>query len=189
MQSNTPANHQREPGSRTMKTIRNSGILVVLAARRRLRGRPAAAGPRDRARHLRSRESRRGGDARPGRPSLGATSRSQLAEQSFAQDGDTQGTRDLAYVADRRAQIAEARGAAMAGGQQQQQTLGQHARRRDLAARSRPPRSSGAPTCRSRCRARRCRTRPGSSPPSSSAAWTPRSAPRRPPPTSPRSRP
>jgi outer membrane protein OmpA-like peptidoglycan-associated protein len=48
----------------------------------------------------------------------------QLAEQSFTKDGDTQHTRDLAYVADRRAQIAEARGAAIESGQEQQQTLG-----------------------------------------------------------------
>jgi outer membrane protein OmpA-like peptidoglycan-associated protein len=48
-----------------------------------------------------------------------------LAEQSFDRDGDTQGTRDLAYVADRRSQIAEARGEAIQSGQQQQQTLGQ----------------------------------------------------------------
>jgi outer membrane protein OmpA-like peptidoglycan-associated protein len=49
----------------------------------------------------------------------------QLAERSFAQDGDTQGTRDLAYVADRAAQIAEAHGDSMQSSQQQQQTLGQ----------------------------------------------------------------
>ena len=49
----------------------------------------------------------------------------QLAERSFARDGDTPGTRDLAYVADRRAQIAEVRGDAMQAGRQQQQTLGQ----------------------------------------------------------------
>ena len=47
----------------------------------------------------------------------------QIAEQSFTQDGDTQHTRDLAYVADRRAQIAEARGNAMQFAQQEQQTL------------------------------------------------------------------
>jgi outer membrane protein OmpA-like peptidoglycan-associated protein len=47
-----------------------------------------------------------------------------LAEQSFARDGDTQGTRDLAYVADRRAQIAEARGGTIQSSDQQQQTLG-----------------------------------------------------------------
>jgi outer membrane protein OmpA-like peptidoglycan-associated protein len=46
-----------------------------------------------------------------------------LAEQSFAQNGDTQGTRDLSYVADRRAQIAEARGAALQATAQQQSTL------------------------------------------------------------------
>jgi outer membrane protein OmpA-like peptidoglycan-associated protein len=48
-----------------------------------------------------------------------------LAEQSFARDGDTQGTRDLAYVAERRAQIAEARADAIQASQQQQQTLAQ----------------------------------------------------------------
>jgi outer membrane protein OmpA-like peptidoglycan-associated protein len=61
-----------------------------------------------------------------------------LAEQSFSKDGDTQGTRDLAYVADRRAQIAEARGDAIQAGQQQQQTVGQmnDAERAQLAATS-----------------------------------------------------
>jgi outer membrane protein OmpA-like peptidoglycan-associated protein len=48
-----------------------------------------------------------------------------VAEQSFVRDGDTQGTRDLAYVAERRAQIAEAHGEAIQAGRQQQQTLGQ----------------------------------------------------------------
>lgn len=47
------------------------------------------------------------------------------AELSFKDHGDSQGTRDLAYVADRRAQVAEARGEAMQSNQQQQQTLGQ----------------------------------------------------------------
>jgi outer membrane protein OmpA-like peptidoglycan-associated protein len=46
-----------------------------------------------------------------------------LAEQSFTRDGDTQGTRDLAYVAERRAQIAEARAEAIQANQQQAQTL------------------------------------------------------------------
>ncbi len=61
-----------------------------------------------------------------------------LAEQSFEKDGDTQGTRDLAYVADRRAQIADARGEAIQAGQQQQQTAAQmnDAERAQLAATS-----------------------------------------------------
>ena len=45
------------------------------------------------------------------------------AEQSFAEDGDTQATRDLAYVADRRAQIAEARGRAASATQREQSTV------------------------------------------------------------------
>jgi outer membrane protein OmpA-like peptidoglycan-associated protein len=47
------------------------------------------------------------------------------AERSFAQDGDAPQTVDLAYVADRRTRIAEARGIAMQASQEQQQTLGQ----------------------------------------------------------------
>ena len=48
-----------------------------------------------------------------------------LAQRSFDNNGDTQGTRDLAYVADRRALIADARAEAIESGQQQQGTLGQ----------------------------------------------------------------
>jgi outer membrane protein OmpA-like peptidoglycan-associated protein len=47
-----------------------------------------------------------------------------LAEATFAKEGDTQRTRDLAYIADRRAQIAEARGGAIGSNGQQQQILG-----------------------------------------------------------------
>jgi outer membrane protein OmpA-like peptidoglycan-associated protein len=47
----------------------------------------------------------------------------QAAEQSFTKDGDTQGTRDLAYIADRRAQIAEAGGETKQSAGQQGQTL------------------------------------------------------------------
>ena len=46
-----------------------------------------------------------------------------LAENSFKEDGDTQVTRDLAYAADRRARIAEARGSAKRYTEQQQATL------------------------------------------------------------------
>lgn len=52
-----------------------------------------------------------------------ATVALQAAEQSFARDGDTSETRDLAYVADRRARIAEARGNAVRLTQAQQQTI------------------------------------------------------------------
>ncbi len=47
----------------------------------------------------------------------------ELAERSFKSDGDTQATRDLAYVADRRAQIAESAGNTRQAAQQQGQTL------------------------------------------------------------------
>ncbi len=46
------------------------------------------------------------------------------AEQSFTADGASPTTIDLAYVATRRAEIAEARGVALQAAQQQQQTLG-----------------------------------------------------------------
>jgi outer membrane protein OmpA-like peptidoglycan-associated protein len=45
------------------------------------------------------------------------------AEHAFTKDGDTQETRDLAYVADRRAQIAEAGGETKQASGQQSQTL------------------------------------------------------------------
>jgi outer membrane protein OmpA-like peptidoglycan-associated protein len=48
----------------------------------------------------------------------------QLAEESFSKNGDTPGTRDLAYVADRRAQIAEARSGVIAANDLKQQTIG-----------------------------------------------------------------
>lgn len=46
------------------------------------------------------------------------------AEHSFQEDGDTQGTRDLAYTADRRARIAEARGNAAVMTESQQKVIG-----------------------------------------------------------------
>jgi outer membrane protein OmpA-like peptidoglycan-associated protein len=46
------------------------------------------------------------------------------AEQQFAKEGDTRKTRDLAYVADRRALIADARANATQSTQNQQQTVG-----------------------------------------------------------------
>jgi outer membrane protein OmpA-like peptidoglycan-associated protein len=45
------------------------------------------------------------------------------AEHSFEEDGDTQVTRDLAYTADRRARIAEARGNASKSTEAQQKTI------------------------------------------------------------------
>ncbi len=47
------------------------------------------------------------------------------AEQSFAKNGATPETTDLAYVADRRSQIAEARAASLLAAQQKQQTVGE----------------------------------------------------------------
>jgi outer membrane protein OmpA-like peptidoglycan-associated protein len=49
----------------------------------------------------------------------------ELAEESFTKNGDTFGTRDLAYVADRRAQIAEARSGIISANDQKQQTIGE----------------------------------------------------------------
>jgi outer membrane protein OmpA-like peptidoglycan-associated protein len=106
-----------------MKTIRNTGIFVVLASAVAC---ATAMPPQDlvTARATYSRASQ--GPAGTLDPAdLHAADESlKLAEQSFAQNGDTQGTRDLSYVADRRAQIAEARGAALQSGAQQQATLG-----------------------------------------------------------------
>jgi outer membrane protein OmpA-like peptidoglycan-associated protein len=108
-----------------MKTIQSSGILFLLAAG--ATGCAAALPPQDlvtaRATYGRAAQGPAGtldpADLHSAKESLAQ------AEQSFTQNGDTQGTRDLAYMADRRAQIAEARGEAMQSGQQTQQTLGQ----------------------------------------------------------------
>lgn len=47
----------------------------------------------------------------------------QAAERSFSEDGDTQETRDLAYTADRRAQIAEVRAQATQSSLNQERTV------------------------------------------------------------------
>jgi outer membrane protein OmpA-like peptidoglycan-associated protein len=107
-----------------MKTIRDASILIALAS---TVGCAPALPPQDlvTARATYGRASH--GPAATLDPAdlHNADESLKLAEQSFAQDGDSQRTRDFAYVADRRAQIAEARGEAMQSGQEQQQTLGQ----------------------------------------------------------------
>jgi len=106
-----------------MKAIRTTGIFVVLAGAVAC---ATAMPPADlvTARATYSRASQ--GPAGTLDPAdLHAADESlKLAEQSFTQNGDTQGTRDLSYVADRRAQIAEARGATLQASAQQQVTLG-----------------------------------------------------------------
>jgi outer membrane protein OmpA-like peptidoglycan-associated protein len=49
----------------------------------------------------------------------------EAAERSFAEDGDTRETRDLAYTADRRARIAESRANATIATEHQQQVIAQ----------------------------------------------------------------
>jgi outer membrane protein OmpA-like peptidoglycan-associated protein len=105
-----------------MKTIRNAITLIVFASAAAC---AAAIPPQDlvtaRATYARAAHGPAGtldpADLHAADESL------QQAEQSFAKDGDTQGTRDLAYVADRRAQVAEARGTAIQSNNAQQQTL------------------------------------------------------------------
>jgi outer membrane protein OmpA-like peptidoglycan-associated protein len=121
-----------------MKTIHHFGVAIVLATVSA--GCAAALPPQDlvtaRATYGTASQGPAAtldpGDLHSAQESLA------LAEQSFTDHGDTQGTRDLAYVADRKAQIAQARGDAMQSNQQQQQTLGQmhDAETRQLAATS-----------------------------------------------------
>ena len=107
-----------------MRTIRNASALVFFAG---AAGCAPALPPQDlvtaRASYVRASQgvaaSLDPADLHTADESL------KLAEQSFTRDGDTEGTRNLAYVADRRAKVAEARGTAIQSGQQQQQTLGQ----------------------------------------------------------------
>ena len=108
-----------------MKTIRNTGIALALATV----ACSAAMPPQDlvtaRATYGRATPRREAAGSLDPADLHTAKESLDLAEQSFTQNGDTQGTRDLAYVADRRAQIAEARGEAMRSTKEQQQTLGQ----------------------------------------------------------------
>lgn len=105
-----------------MKTILSASLLLVLAG---ASGCAEAMPPQDlvTARATYARVSH-GPTAQADPADVHSAAESlQIAEQSFKQDGDTQKTRDLAYVADRRAQIAEARGNALLASAQEQQTL------------------------------------------------------------------
>jgi outer membrane protein OmpA-like peptidoglycan-associated protein len=106
-----------------MKTLRSTAVILVLVG---AVGCVAAMPPPDlvTARAAYARASQ--GVASSFDPGGLHTARESLdaAEQSFTKNGGTPETIDLAYVADRRAEIAEARGVAMQAAQQQQQTLG-----------------------------------------------------------------
>jgi len=105
-----------------MKLIRNTGLLVAFVG---VSGCASALPPQDlvTARATYNRVSH--GPAATLDPAAlhSAAESLQVAEQSFAKDGDTQGTRDLAYVADRRAKLAEVRAQTSQTSQDQAQTL------------------------------------------------------------------
>jgi outer membrane protein OmpA-like peptidoglycan-associated protein len=106
-----------------MRTLQYTSILVALAS---VVGCAATLPPQDlvTARATYARASR--GVAASFDPAdVHAASESlDAAEQSFTANGASPTTIDLAYVATRRAEIAEARGMALQAAQQQQQTLG-----------------------------------------------------------------
>lgn len=106
-----------------MKTLRTTGLAFALAS---IGGCASTIPPQDLVTARTSYErASRGPTAALDPADLHSAKESlDLAESSFTSDGDTQQTRDLAYTADRRVQIAEARAATIASGQQQQQTLG-----------------------------------------------------------------
>jgi outer membrane protein OmpA-like peptidoglycan-associated protein len=105
-----------------MKLIRTTGFLVALAA---IAGCASAIPPQDlvTARATYNRVSHGPAAALDPAALHSAAESLQVAEQSFAKDGDTQETRDLAYVADRRAQLAEVRAQTAQTSQDQAQTL------------------------------------------------------------------
>lgn len=106
-----------------MKTLRTPGLLFALAS---IGGCASTTPPQDlvTARNSYDRASH-GPTATLDPADLHSAKESlDLAETSFTNDGDTQQTRDLAYTADRRVQIAEAHAVTIASSQQQQQTLG-----------------------------------------------------------------
>ncbi len=105
-----------------MKTIRNIAIVVAIAS---IAGCAATLPPEDlvTARATYARTSR--GVAATFDPAdvHAASDSLDAAEQSFVATGASPATIDLAYVATRRAEIAEARGTALQAAQQQAQTL------------------------------------------------------------------
>lgn len=104
-----------------MKTMLKAGLWLVLAGA----GCATAAAPPDliAARTAYSR-AQRGTAARLNPADLHTAAEAlATAEQSFTNDGDTQTVRDLAYVAQRRAQIAEARADTTLSKQAEQKTV------------------------------------------------------------------
>jgi outer membrane protein OmpA-like peptidoglycan-associated protein len=92
-----------------MKTIRNIGLVVAMAGMSGILGCAAAMPPQDlvNARTAYDRASR--GPAPAFNPADLHTAKEQLdvAEAAFREDGDTQNTRDQAYVAVRKTELAE----------------------------------------------------------------------------------
>lgn len=105
-----------------MRTIRNTSFILAFAS---VAGCATALPPQDlvTARASYARASQGAAATQDPAELHTAAEALQNAERSFTKDGDTQGTRDLAYVADRRAQIAEAAGEIKQAAQQQGQTL------------------------------------------------------------------
>lgn len=105
-----------------MKTIRNASFILAFVG---VAGCAAAMPPQDlvTARATYARVSTGVASTQDPAALHFADEALQAAEQSFTKNGDSQGTRDLAYVADRRAQIAEAQGQAKAAAGQQGQVL------------------------------------------------------------------
>jgi outer membrane protein OmpA-like peptidoglycan-associated protein len=107
-----------------VKTLRTIGVLVAFAGSA---GCMTAAAPQElvTARSVYDRASH--GPAAQVNPTDLHTAREALdvAEKSFADDGDTQDTRDLGYTAERRSEAAESRARGMLAMSQKEQTVAQ----------------------------------------------------------------
>jgi outer membrane protein OmpA-like peptidoglycan-associated protein len=105
---------------KTVKIVQSSLVLAFAAA-----GCATAAPPADLISARTSYNRAEHGQAAKLDPSDLHTAKLAIdaAEQSFAKNGDTQETRDLAYTADRRAQIAEVRADANQSTENQQHTV------------------------------------------------------------------
>lgn len=119
-----------------MKTIRSIGILIALTG---IVGCAAALPPQDlvNARNAYDRASK--GPATPLDPAdlHNAKVQLDLAEASFAQDGDTQDTRDKSYVAVRKTELAEARARTLAANNAKEGVVGaMHADQTKVVART-----------------------------------------------------
>ncbi len=120
-----------------MKTLRNIGLLVAVSSAFGIIGCASGIPPQDLVTARASYEHASKGPAQELDPADVHAAREQLdvAEAAFVKDGDTQATRDQAYVAARKAELAEVRARTMQANQTKEGVVGaMHADERKAVA-------------------------------------------------------